>query len=553
MPRFPGMNWNKVFTHVEYQKDDQVRGSTDSDDDVPDWEKVPQTTINNYTYLPNMVQYLIEQKGWNPSGLNQNPIDSPCGMNTQCQIQLGSTNIKVDSIILFFNGLSSLVQTILLTTIGSLADYGNNGSNILLIITIVSCASQIVFLVFNENSSDYWGLAMMVCLIFQVSYGASLTFYWAYFPTLAANEPKVRTARHELGLDNPDYQVIESTMRNHISTVSTAWSNIGFFSISIILIGAGFGLAAAYHTEWQKLPAYSNSIFSAICGCYWLLFSIPWFVFQKHRPGPPLPTNANYLTFGWKTVGAALREYKRLPQTFIYLIGYFLLNDAISSTSTLTQILSNRITNFDGVMQTYFNLVQSVCSIIGCFVFLYVQKYLGWSARTMLLISTGTTLLIPVWGCIGIASTVVGFRQVAELWVYQAWFGLFTAPFYAYSQTIMSELIPTGHENMFFGLFGITGKLSQFFGPLIVSSITETTDVRKGFIVCAICQLLPLFIIGYIDMGAAEMHIKVYEEQERRKSCLEDRPRSSASSISVYYHQKEDSNEGPSTPAHLLY
>lgn len=55
----------------------------------------------------------------------------------------------------------------------------------------------------------------------------------------------------------------------------------------------------------------------------------------------------------------------------------------------------------------------------------------------MLQISTVFTLLMPVWGCISINNYFVGFRTITELWVYQAWFGIFTAPFYAYSQTLM--------------------------------------------------------------------------------------------------------------------
>lgn len=144
----------------------------------------------------------------------------------------------------------------------------------------------------------YWGVPLLVGLIFQVSYGASLVFYWAVFPELAVNDPKVRAARR-INRDTENYLHLESMARNHISTVSTAWSNIGFFLISVIVTGVGFGLAAHYKTSWDELPKYSNSIYSALCGGYWLLCAIPWFCLQKSRPRPPLPSHANYLTYGW--------------------------------------------------------------------------------------------------------------------------------------------------------------------------------------------------------------------------------------------------------------
>jgi len=42
--------------------------------------------------------------------------------------------------------------------------------------------------------------------------------------------------------------------------------------------------------------------------------------------------------------------------------------------------------------------------------------------------------------------------------IYNVLFGLFQAPYYAYAQTMMSEVTPRGYENMFFGLFGITNR-----------------------------------------------------------------------------------------------
>lgn len=391
---------------------------------------------------------------------------------------------------------------------------------------------------FSPSSGSYWGVPLMVGLIFQVAYGASLVFYWALFPQLAVNEPEVRSARRARA---SDYDYIESIARNHISSISTAFSNIGFFLLSIILIGVTYALVNYYHMAWDDLPQYSLSIFSAVCGAYQLVFAIPWFVFQRHRPGPPLPAKANYWTYGWikgmmkiwvyfkwlltlhrlfiLLVGQALQEHRRLPQTFLFLLGYFVLSTAVTSTNSVTTVLINAMTNFNGPLQTYMNLVNAACSIIGCLAFLGIQKWFRLSTKTMLQWSTGLTLAIPVWGCVGLITEKFGFHTVAEWWIYQAWFGLFCAPFYAYSQTMMSELIPGGKQNMFFALFGITSKIAQFAGPAVIGGITQAAqNTRTGFIVCAICQALPLGFVALVDMDKAETRIKIYEEQERRKS-----------------------------------
>lgn len=59
------------------------------------------------------------------------------------------------------------------------------------------------------------------------------------------------------------------------------------------------------------------------------------------------------------------------------------------------------------------------------------------------------TVLIPLWGMIGLWTTKIGFHNTWEFWFYNVLFGLGQAPYYAYAQTMMSELCPPGYEGMF--------------------------------------------------------------------------------------------------------
>ena len=40
------------------------------------------------------------------------------------------------------------------------------------------------------------------------------------------------------------------------------------------------------------------------------------------------------------------------------------------------------------------------------------------------------------------------FHNVWEFWAYNVVYGLFQAPYYAFSQTMMAELTPPGFDNM---------------------------------------------------------------------------------------------------------
>jgi hypothetical protein len=62
-----------------------------------------------------------------------------------------------------------------------------------------------------------------------------------------------------------------------------------------------------------------------------VLCAIPWFIFEKRRPGLALPPGTSFVTIGFKQAYVALRECLRLKQTFFYLIFYFLMQAPLIS------------------------------------------------------------------------------------------------------------------------------------------------------------------------------------------------------------------------------
>ena len=96
----------------------------------------------------------------------------------------------------------------------------------------------------------------------------------------------------------------------------------------------------------------------------------------------------------------------------------------------------------------------------------------------------------------GIWTEKLGFHNVWEFWAYNVVFGLFQAPYYAFSQTMMAELTPPGFDNMFFGLFGLSNRASSMIGPNVIQAIIDDTgDNWKGFpFLFALCAAASLVI-----------------------------------------------------------
>jgi MFS-type transporter involved in bile tolerance (Atg22 family) len=157
--------------------------------------------------------------------------------------------------------------------------------------------------------------------------------------------------------------------------------------------------------------------------------------------------------------------------TFTYLFAFFLLADGLNTTGFVIGIVQNEHIAFSFLQSTYLGLSQAATSTLSCYVFWYIQRHYRIPTKWMFAVTNVITVLIPLWGMvsndrslitvrtnragtladvqIGLWTTKIGFHNTWEFWFYNVLFGLGQAPYYAYAQTMMSELCPPGYEGMF--------------------------------------------------------------------------------------------------------
>lgn len=341
--------------------------------------------------------------------------------------------------------------------------------------------------------------------------------YLVYFNS--DNLPAVRKAR--AGLDKDEAGIVAEKWRNHVSAISTVFSNIGFLVMTGLLYAISF-LPWENYTFHEddahnlgNVPLF-NFISTAVCGTYWVLNAIPYFVaVPSKRQGPPLPESSNHFTIGWKSVFNAFREARKLRYLFLYIFAYFMFSDAVSTTNQMIAITQAQITGFNAQQLTVFNFVSAIASIIGCFFFLWLSKRFAVRTKTNLMIIIFLSGIVSVWGCFGIDLRNFGIRKTWELWVFYVWTGLFTAPIWAWQNTMLAELVPRGKENLFFGLFGVVNKGSSWIGPVIIGAITQYTDnLWKGWPFVLALFVISLVIIWFIDVDKAKEDIEKYLAEE---------------------------------------
>ncbi|KAJ5594855.1 uncharacterized protein N7459_001063 [Penicillium hispanicum] len=456
------------------------------------------------SYSQALFQWALNGAGYQPG------TDPPqaCTDSSSCVVPWAGGTRSTSSVVLIANGLCFAFMTVIFVWLGSAADYGSFGRWLLLILTVVCWALQYAMLAIRHPSQ--WPAAMGMYVVAYIAYGATLVFYGAVFPRLARYTPHVRKARDELRegkIDQQEYDAIESLERNHISNISTAHSNIGYFltlalNLSVLLP--------------MQNDNYSNNLALCLTNSYWVVLGIWWFLFQQKRPGPKVPRGSNYATIGFKQIWLAMREVRSLPQTFLYFLAYFMLADGLNTTGTLVSIIQNDYVSFSFLQITYLGITQAVCSITSTFGFWYIQRYFKFKTKTMFLVTNFFSVFIPFWGMLGLWTTRIGYHNRWEFYFYNVVFGLFQAPYYAYAQTMISELMPRGYDNMLFALFGITNRASSIIGPNVIQAIiNDTRNNWMGFpFLFAVC-FAAMLAIGFVDIEKGREDCRKFTEQRR--------------------------------------
>jgi hypothetical protein len=170
-----------------------------------------------------------------------------------------------------------------------------------------------------------------------VTFWASYVFFNAIFPKLAHDLPEARRAREEFlngSIKEEEFERRCSMARSKIMNVSYFWNNVGFTICGALSLAALVGIGA---NDSTSLNNWGYSVSVAVCTGFWIVLAIPWFLWEKRRPGPTLPAGDNYLTFGFRHTWWTAKKAWTLKQTFFYLVAFFLLADGIVSMNESRQ------------------------------------------------------------------------------------------------------------------------------------------------------------------------------------------------------------------------
>jgi UMF1 family MFS transporter len=201
--------------------------------------------------------------------------------------------------------------------------------------------------------------------------------------------------------------------------------------------------------------------------------------------------NQSYVAVGLAEVRGLWAELRRLPQTWRYLLAYLAFNDAIQTVISIASIflaqelfISRGLPANEAFLMGLVLMVQFV-AFGGALLFERIAVFLN--TKNAILFSLG------IWTAIVVYAYAL-LQTVAQAWIMGAVLAMVLGGSQALSRSLFSQMIPSGHEAAFFGIYEITERGTSWIGPLLFGFVAGATGSYRQ----AILSLVVLFLAGMV-------------------------------------------------------
>lgn len=450
--------------------------------------------------------------------------------------------------------ISVLLQALLVVSISSFADHGQYRKKLLLGFAGVgsTCVMLYIFI-----SKEVYILGGVLAIVSNVSFGASFVLLNSFLPLLVRNHPDVLyaegTVTPDLVTTNGESQRMETSQDEEDELILDNNSTTGLLdggahhalrkvlthedqtsvelklSTEISAKGIGIGYAAGLFVQCvaililvqMKSSTWSLRVVLLVIGAWWALFTVPAAFWLRPRPGPPLPARNGrsgigalfaYTAYAWKSIYNTVRLARRLFDIVLFLGAWFLLSDAIATTSSTAILFAKTTLHMEAWALGMISVISTTAGIAGALSWSWISRRFSLKPHHTLLACIALFELIPIYGLLGYLPIVkrwgvIGLQQPWEMYPLAAVYGFVLGGLSSYCRAVYGELIPPGSEAAFYALYAITDKGSSVFGPFIVGAIIDGTgEIRPAFwfLACLVGLPAPLIYFVNVERGKVE-------------------------------------------------
>lgn len=460
------------------------------------------------------------------------------------RIKLGqSPTISTESFFFYCLSAAVILQWLSYVFFGAYADYGSLKKPLLFLSSTVAALTVSLFFFI---SPDYFWIGGVLLLVSSTFYGVSLVYYNSYIPYLIKENKfysdiysniassTTNEVKEEGIISTSKTYSQKSIMFKHrkneaIGASISLYSSMGGFISAVIVLIAQivifFVLPEACRPLCSKCPLNCESelcpadwdpdkcdphgwafrINLGIVGIWWLLFSVVSFLLLKGRRGNLLPRDT-CCTLGFVNYIDNVRQVKKLPETFRFIIAFWITSDGMSTLAYSIWFLGSHSLAISTYMIGVAFLLSMVVSLLGNYVFLYLSNhYKFWKPTRVIIVCVCIAGILALWGFV--------MQSWYEFFISAILFGFIYGPVQAFSRALLASLIPNGKEAQFYSIYGFSEKSSNWLGPLLVACVTDATeDFRIAIVAIVILLGIGVGLIMAVDTQKGQRDAKAFTD-----------------------------------------
>jgi len=353
-------------------------------------------------------------------------------------------------------GATGVLVAIIGPILGSYADKKNFTEFFIKLFTII-CISLTTLLWFSKPSEKYLLFTLIVVALANFFYELSLIFYNSILKRISNTK--------DLGKS---------------SGFSFALGYIGGILILIICIKVfidndvlPFGLSIENSENIRAT--------SIVVAAWYLVFSIPFLFSLKKKINNKIEVTQNNI----KKIKDLIWN-NGLNNLGKFLIARMLYADGLNAIIVMGGIFAVGVFNLEIKDLLILSILMNVTAFIGAIVGGYANDKF----------SSKSVIIFSLLGLIISSSIILFVKSQLFFLIFAAINGFFIGPIQSASRVFITKSIDENNQASGFGLFALSGKLTSFIGPLLVSTITYIFNSQRiGFSSAIILLLIGLLIL----------------------------------------------------------
>jgi len=351
------------------------------------------------------------------------------------------------------NSLASLLIVLLAPLLGAVADRLAWRKAMLLAFALLGSLMTAGLYLVGQGD---WQLAMFLYIFAVIGFSGSNIFYDSLLPFVSREKDMDR--------------------------VSALGFSLGYLGGGVLL---SLNVGMTLHPEWFGLSSSVSAVQCSflVVAAWWLVFSIPLFLFVEEPDGIRSNFSVQVLLAGFRRVWKTLHEVRQLRNVWLFLVAYWLYIDGVDTIVRMAVDYGMSL-GFDRNSLILALLLTQFTGFPSALLFGRLGGHFG--ARAGILFGLSIYVLVTVWA--SRMSTTAEFYYLAVI------IGFAQGGVQALSRSLYARMIPAGRSAEFFGFYNMLGKFAAIIGPFMVGWIGALSgNPRTG-----ILSLLLLFVAGAV-------------------------------------------------------